>query len=118
MDPNYDPTIPYSEEIIINRPERIYSYDETKMELDCIKGSAGKRKRVVKPINDDGETLSKSRADVLRLHVAVSVMADHYPFTLCSRRATHMMRREYRTSAPPTFSTRTEIPYRGVILAT
>jgi hypothetical protein len=33
--PNYDSQIPYSGEICITRPERISSYDETKMELYC-----------------------------------------------------------------------------------
>ncbi len=54
MNPNYDPTVPYSKELI--NPGRIYSYDETKMELDCSQGGAGRRERFVKPINDDGET--------------------------------------------------------------
>ncbi len=47
---------------IITHPERICSYDETKMELDCIKGGARKRDRFVKPNTDDGETMvTKSR---------------------------------------------------------
>jgi len=29
LNPAYDPSAPYSEEIIITRPERICSYDET-----------------------------------------------------------------------------------------
>ncbi len=41
--PDYNPTVPYSEEILIARPERICSYDETKVELDYTKGGAGKR---------------------------------------------------------------------------
>ncbi len=43
--PDYDPEVPYSEEIIITRPEWIGSYDETKMELDCTRGGAGFRDR-------------------------------------------------------------------------
>jgi hypothetical protein len=32
--PNYDPNVVYSEEIIITHPERICSYDETIMKMD------------------------------------------------------------------------------------
>ena len=46
--PDYDPTVPYSEELLITRPERIGSYDETKVELDCIKNGAGKRDRCIR----------------------------------------------------------------------
>ncbi len=54
--PNYDQEIPYSEEIIITRPERISSYDETKMELDCTRGGAGSRDRFVRArLEDEGE---------------------------------------------------------------
>jgi hypothetical protein len=31
---DYAPTVPYSEELLITRLERICSYDETKVELD------------------------------------------------------------------------------------
>ena len=55
--PNYDPSVPYSEEILITHPERIFSYDETKVELDCTKGGSRKRDRFVKPIDNDGETV-------------------------------------------------------------
>jgi len=43
--PEYDSTVLYSEELLITRPERICSYDETKVEMDCTKGGAGKRDR-------------------------------------------------------------------------
>ena len=55
QNPHYYPQVPFSEEVSITRPERICSYDETKMELDCTKGGAGKRYRFVNPIDDDGE---------------------------------------------------------------
>ncbi len=46
--PDYDPEIPYREQILITHPERICSYDETKMELDCTKGGAGRRDRYIR----------------------------------------------------------------------
>ncbi len=56
--PDYDPEIPYSEENIITRPDRICSYDETKMELDYTRGSAGYRDRFVRErLKDDGEVV-------------------------------------------------------------
>jgi hypothetical protein len=53
----YDPSPPYSEEIITARPERICFYDETRIELDCTKGGAGKRDRAIRIPFDDGETV-------------------------------------------------------------
>jgi len=38
--PDYSPNLPYSQELIINAPEKICSYDEIGTELDCTK--AGK----------------------------------------------------------------------------
>ncbi len=38
VNPDYDPDLPYSKEIPITKPERICSYDETKMELDFTRG--------------------------------------------------------------------------------
>ena len=56
--PDYDPNIPYSEEIFIIHPERICSYDETKCELDCTRGGAGKKDRLVRAgAEDDGEAV-------------------------------------------------------------
>ena len=58
LNPEYDPDVPYSEEIIITHPERICSYDETKMELDCTRGGSGKRDRFVRAgLEDDGESI-------------------------------------------------------------
>lgn len=51
--PNYDPNARYSEEIIITRPERICSYDETKLELDCTQGGKGKKDRLVRAGPED-----------------------------------------------------------------
>jgi len=54
----YDPTVPYSEELLITRPERICSYDETKLEPDCNKVRACKRDRCIRyGPEDDGEAL-------------------------------------------------------------
>ena len=36
--PDFDPELPYSEELLITKPERIGSYDETRVELDCTRG--------------------------------------------------------------------------------
>ena len=41
LNADFDPDVPFSEEIVITRPERICSYDETKMELDCTRGGSG-----------------------------------------------------------------------------
>jgi hypothetical protein len=46
--PDYDPQVPYSKEIIITRPGRNCSYDETKMELDCTHGGSGSRDRCIR----------------------------------------------------------------------
>ncbi len=57
--PDYDPKVPYYEEIIITRPERTGSYDETKMELGCTRGGAGSRDRFLirSGKEDDGEAI-------------------------------------------------------------
>jgi len=57
MNPAYDPSAPYSEDIIITRPERVCSYDETRVELNCTKGGTGKRDRAIRIPFDDGETV-------------------------------------------------------------
>ena len=55
---DYEPDIPYSQAIFITHPERICSYDETKMELDCTRGGAGKKDRFVRAgVEDDGEAV-------------------------------------------------------------
>ena len=45
---DFDQTAPYFEELLITRQKWIYSYDETKMELDCTKGGAGKLDRAIR----------------------------------------------------------------------
>ena len=53
---DFDPEIPYSEEIMITHPERIRSYDETKVELDCTRAGASKRDPCIREVRfpDDG----------------------------------------------------------------
>ena len=58
VNPNYDPAVAYSEQIIITHPERICSYDETRMEMDCTDPTKGKTDRIVKAgMGDDGTTV-------------------------------------------------------------
>ena len=58
LNEDFDQNMPYDEEIFITHPERICSYDETKMELDCTRGGAGKKDRHVRAgIQDDGESI-------------------------------------------------------------
>jgi hypothetical protein len=45
VNPDYDPDLPYSQEILITKPERIWPYDETKMELDCTVYKGFQRKK-------------------------------------------------------------------------
>ncbi len=35
VNPDFEPDVPYSQEIHITRPELIYSHDETRLELEC-----------------------------------------------------------------------------------
>ncbi len=61
LNADFDPELPYSQEIMITKPERICFYDETKMELDCAKGGKGKKDQTLRVPNDDGSTvLTKS----------------------------------------------------------
>jgi len=46
--PDFDPNLPFSEKMCITYLERICSYDETKVELDCTKGGSGKRDHFVR----------------------------------------------------------------------
>lgn len=56
--PDFDPDVAYSQEILITHPERISSYDETKVELDCTSGGKGKKERNIRDgVKDDGESL-------------------------------------------------------------
>ncbi len=57
LNPDFDPELSYSEELIITKPERICSFDETKVELDCTKGGKGKKDRTSRVPNDDGTTV-------------------------------------------------------------
>ncbi len=56
---DFDPEIPYFEEVLITHPERICSYDETKMELDCTRSEASKRDRCIRDVRfpNNGETV-------------------------------------------------------------
>jgi hypothetical protein len=55
INPNFDPTIPYSQPRV--QPERIFSYGETKMGLDCTKAGRGNTDLNIRDTNkDDGTT--------------------------------------------------------------
>ena len=57
--PHYNPNDPYSQSIFITRPERIVSFDETRLELDCTRTSKAKTDRMVRDgLEDRGETLA------------------------------------------------------------
>ena len=56
--PGYDSAVSYSKELLITRLERICSYDETKVELDCTKSGAGSRVRCIRDGSEnDGEAV-------------------------------------------------------------
>ena len=56
--PSFDPDVPYSEELLIVAPERIFSYDETRVELDCTDPSKGASGRIVRTCGkDDGTSI-------------------------------------------------------------
>ena len=58
MNPTFDPSEPYSEELNIVAPDRICSYDETRVELDCTDPSKGLTDRIVRAgPKDDGTSL-------------------------------------------------------------
>jgi len=57
LNPNYDHNVVYNEEIIITHPERIYSYDETRMEMAYTDSTKGESDKIVKPLGDDGTTV-------------------------------------------------------------
>ncbi len=63
LNPDFDPAVPYSQEILITRPERICSYDETKMELDCTKGGKGKSGRCPTTGPGDDGTVVVAKSD-------------------------------------------------------
>ena len=57
--PEYNPEEPYSQSITITRPERIVSFDETRLELDCTRTIKAKTDRMVRDgLEDRGETLA------------------------------------------------------------
>ena len=64
VNPDYDPNAPFSMEYIIDHPQRIASFDETRVEMDCTKGGKGNREKVIRNgIDDDGEgVVTKSDA--------------------------------------------------------
>ena len=59
---SFNPNLPYSEQLIITHPERIVSFDESKLEVDGTRGGKGKTDRITRVgIEDDGEcTVPKS----------------------------------------------------------
>ena len=59
LKPDYDPDLPYSQEILIPSPERIFSYYEAKMELDCTRGLKGRKDKTIRDgPEDDGTTIA------------------------------------------------------------
>jgi len=63
VNPDYDPEVPYSQEILITHPERICSYDQTKMELECAKGGKGRKDWTLKAGPDDDGTTVVTKSD-------------------------------------------------------
>ncbi len=63
FNPDFDSEGPYSQEILITHPERICSYDETKMELDCTKGGKGKYDTIVNSGPGDDGTVVVTKSD-------------------------------------------------------
>ena len=66
LNPDFDPELPYSEELLITKPERIGSYDETKVELDCTRGGKVKKDRTLRVPNDDGTTCGRDEVRQVR----------------------------------------------------
>jgi hypothetical protein len=88
---DYDPDLPYSQEILIPKPKRICSYDETKMELDYTRGFKGRKDKAIRNgPGDDGKTIVKSPTSAPPLFVVVSDMADRSPWLCVTLRATLM----------------------------
>jgi hypothetical protein len=58
VNPDFDPDEPHSEPIFITHPERISSYDETRMDPDCTKACGGNTDCIVKAgLGDDGTSI-------------------------------------------------------------
>ena len=56
--PEFSPDVPYSEELLIVAPERICSYDKTRVELVCIDPNKGASDRIIKDgAKDDGRSI-------------------------------------------------------------
>jgi len=57
--PRHDPADPYSPSIILTRPERLFSFDETRLTMDCTDSNKSKGNRIVTSgLDDRGDTLS------------------------------------------------------------
>ena len=57
--PDYDAAVPFSQPILITRPERIVSFDESRLELDCTATSKARSDHIVRAGKDDrGESLA------------------------------------------------------------
>jgi len=69
VDPDYDPNVPFSHELIITAPERICYYDETKMELDCTKAGKGKIDRTIRDDTEDDNTAVVTKSDTCGVSV-------------------------------------------------
>ncbi len=54
--PEFNPDVPYSEELRIVAPERICSYDETRVELDCTDPNKGASDRISRDGKEDDGT--------------------------------------------------------------
>jgi len=102
VNPDYDPEVPYSQEILIIHPDRICSYDETKMELDCTKGGKGRKDRTLKAGPDDDGSM------------VVTEMVARFRCLCASLPATHMSPYGLPTTFERAFWTRTTTPSLGV----
>ena len=63
VNPDFNPDEAYSQEIIITHPERICSYDETKLELDCTTGGKGRKERCIKDGRSDDCSYRVTKSD-------------------------------------------------------
>jgi hypothetical protein len=63
LNPDYDPNELFSQEIIITAPERLCSYDEPKIELDCTKVGKGNTNRTIRNGPEDDNTAIITKLD-------------------------------------------------------
>ena len=57
--PDFDPEVPNSQPILITKPERIVSFDETRLQMDMTEVGSGNQMRTVRAGKEDtGETLA------------------------------------------------------------